>query len=66
MVPEEMMRCCEKTLEVEDLLNQPLHRNNLTLAVGIDPNFKSLLKNAESDQSVKLMLHIQLDRNNEK
>lgn len=52
------MSCCDKTLEVEDLLNQPLHGNNLTLAVGIDPNFKYLLKDAERDQAVKLMLSL--------
>jgi len=61
-----MVSCCDKTLEVEDLLNQPLHGNNLTLVVGIDPNFKSLLKDAERDQAVKLMLRIELNRNKEK
>lgn len=40
-----MLSCCDKTLEAEDLLNQPLYGNNLTLVVGIDSNFKILLKN---------------------
>ena len=62
-----MMGCCDKTLEVEDLLNQPLHGNNFTLAVGVNgPKFKSLLKDAERDQAVKLMLYIELNRNKEK
>jgi hypothetical protein len=61
-----MMGCCDKTLEVEDLLNQPLHGNNLTLAVDIDPNLKSFSKNADRDQAVKLMLYIELNRNKEK
>ena len=50
MVPEEMVSCCDKTLKVEDLLNQPLHGNNITPAVNIDPNFKCLLKDAEKNQ----------------
>ena len=51
MVPEEMVSCCDKTLKVEDLLNQPLHGNNITPAVNIDPNFKCLLKDAEKNQA---------------
>jgi len=41
-----MVSCCDKTLKVEDLLNQPLHGNNITPAVNIDPNFKCLLEDA--------------------
>uniref|UniRef100_A0A0A9BXE2 Uncharacterized protein n=1 Tax=Arundo donax TaxID=35708 RepID=A0A0A9BXE2_ARUDO len=39
-----MVCCCDKAPEVEDLLNQPLHGNDLTSAVSVDSNSKILLK----------------------
>jgi hypothetical protein len=58
-----MVSCCDETLEVEDLLNQPLHGNNLTPAVSIDPNIEGLLKDAERNHATRLMLHIKLNTN---
>jgi hypothetical protein len=62
VVPEEMVSRCDKTLKVEDLLNQPLHGNNITPAVNIHTNFKCLLKDAENNQATTLLLHINLNR----
>lgn len=66
------MGCCDKALEVKDLLNQPLHGDDLTSAVSIDPYFESFLKDAERDRIIRFLqsvlkkrsiLHIALDRN---
>ncbi len=55
IVPEEMMGCCDKALEVKDLLNQPLHGDDLTSAVSIDPYFESFLKDAERDRIIRFL-----------
>jgi hypothetical protein len=56
-----MVGCCDKALEVEDLLNQPLHCNDLTSGVSIESNFKILQRDAEREQITRSVLCVELD-----
>jgi hypothetical protein len=56
-----MVDCRDIALEVEDLLNQPLHGDDLTSAVDVDPYRESVLHDAERDNIVRF-----LDRDNDR
>jgi hypothetical protein len=55
-----MVDCRDIALEVEDLLDQPLHGDDLTSAVHVDPYRESVLHDAERDNIVRF-----LDRDND-
>lgn len=57
------MDCREKALEVEDLLNQPLHGNDLALAISVDPYLERFLQDAERDNIVRFLITHFLNRN---
>jgi hypothetical protein len=53
-VPEEMVDCRGIALEVEDLLNQPLHGDDLLSAVQVGTYHERGLHDAERDNIVRL------------
>ena len=51
VVPEKIVDCHDEALEVQDLLNQPLHGDDLAPAVKVDPYHERLLHDAERDNT---------------